>query len=80
MPGIPATWESWHCRGLRGTTQHQPKLREARCTKQGRTALEESSVLAAQEGSAAGGQLGGLRQGLLSSHLSTMEQPSRVVP
>lgn len=30
--------------------------------------------------SAAGGQLGGLRLGPVSSHLSTMEQPSRVVP
>lgn len=59
---------------------HQPKLRGARCTKQGRTALGESSVPAAQEGSAAGGQLRGLRLELLSSHLSTLEQPSRVVP
>lgn len=55
---------------------HQPELRGARGTKQGGTALGEPSVPAAQEGSAAGGQLRGLRLELVSSHLSTMEQPS----
>lgn len=71
VPGTPAPWEH-----LGEAAQHQPKLRDARGTEQGQTALAELSVLAAQEGSAAGGHLRGLRLRLVSSCLSTMEQLS----